>query len=218
MDRTPLPAGGRPALRLVPKAPVAIDDGALVRALREGSPGAPELLWDRYASVVRGLLRRSLGPEDEVEDLVQDVFLRFFSRMGRLREPAALRSFLLGIAVRVLRSELRRRRVRRRFGGGRDSLRSDLADAVGSNAEPAWRMRWLLDQLKPETKILFLLRYVEGLDVAEIASTLEVSLATAKRRLRRANDTIASLAGQDPLLAQYMGLSDAGKDGDRDAR
>lgn len=214
MDRTPVPQIGRPPLRLVTHEPAALDDARLVARLREGDPGAPGLLWDQYAILVRGVMRRSLGGEDEVEDLVQEVFLRFFAQIGRLRDPAALRSFLVGIAVRVVRSEIRRRRVRRRFGGGRESLHPDPAVLSPQGVEPAWRMRWLLGELKPETKILFVLRYVEGLELREIAEALGVSLATAKRKLRRANEAITTLAGTDPLLSQYMRRPDAVGGGD----
>ena len=67
------------------------DDGELVRAAAAGHPGAAKVIWDRYSRLVRSLLRRSMGPEGEVEDLLQEVFLRFFERAGTLRDTGALR-------------------------------------------------------------------------------------------------------------------------------
>ncbi len=84
------------------------DDRALVAGVRAGEPGAAGRVWDRYASLVRGILRHMLSPVD-VEDAIQDAFLRLFRDLGSLRDPAALRSFLIGITLHVAKSELRRR-------------------------------------------------------------------------------------------------------------
>src|SRR5580700_3052695 len=88
------------------------DDAALVARIRANEPGAAGRMWDRHAPLVRRILRRMLGPVD-VEDGVQDAFLRLFRDLGSLREPAALRSFLIGVTLHVAKSELRRRRARR---------------------------------------------------------------------------------------------------------
>src|SRR5580700_1871857 len=88
------------------------DDAALVARIRANEPDAAGRMWDRYAPLVRRILRRMLGPVD-VEDGVQDAFLRLFRDLRSLRDPASLRSFLIGITLHVAKSELRRRRARR---------------------------------------------------------------------------------------------------------
>src|SRR5579862_4457560 len=107
-------SGPRPGLRVVravdPRP--AEDDAALVRAVLAGDPGAPGRMWDRHAALVRRVLRRVVGPVD-VEDAMQDAFLRLFRDLRTLRDASALRGFLLGIAFHVAKSELRRRRARR---------------------------------------------------------------------------------------------------------
>src|SRR5277367_3203183 len=97
--------------RLPGSAP--IDDATLARLVAAQDPRAAAALWDRYATLVRGILRRTFGPVAEVEDLVQDAFIGLFRTLPGLRDPEALRSFVVGTALRVARSELRRRRVRR---------------------------------------------------------------------------------------------------------
>src|SRR5919204_1859666 len=66
----------------------AADDGRLVRAAREGDRAAFSSLYERYARVVHGLLLARVGRND-VEDLVQDVFLTAWRRLDDLRDPAA---------------------------------------------------------------------------------------------------------------------------------
>src|SRR5262245_34542217 len=117
MTSPPIRPAGRPpaqSLASVHRLPLAnADDAAIARAAAEGHAGAASIAWDRFSPLVRGLLRRSFGPQTDVEDLLQEVFLRFFRQLPTLRDPAAVRSFLIGITIRVVGTELRRRRVRR---------------------------------------------------------------------------------------------------------
>src|SRR4051812_35368204 len=101
----------RPVLVADPPAE-EIDDRALAVDAARGDPGAHALIWDRYSPLVRRILVRGIGPGADVEDQVQEVFLRFYRNRTLLRDPAALRSFLFGITLRVAASELRSRRVR----------------------------------------------------------------------------------------------------------
>jgi RNA polymerase sigma-70 factor (ECF subfamily) len=192
-------------LFVVPALPAQEDDAELVRAALEGDSSAPGRIWDRYARLVRGVLRRSLG-DDEVDDHVQEVFLRFFRQVGGLRKPEALRCFLIGIAMRVAGSELRRRRVRRfmrlapseELEAGPSSPRDDDA------REAVRRLYAILDRVDSRTRLLFVLRYVEALELTEIAESMDVSLATVKRHLSRAGDRVFALAGRDELLLSYL--------------
>src|SRR5690242_4482496 len=103
--------GPRPVLVAV-KGASEVDDATLARSAIEGDPSAHTAIWDRYHPLVRRVLRRSIGPGHDVEDQVQEVFLRFYRNRALLRNPAALRSFLFGITLRVASSELRSRRIR----------------------------------------------------------------------------------------------------------
>src|SRR5689334_18989568 len=114
-----IPSGlaGRPQLRVVrsvlTEPPPLEDDATLVAAVRARVPHAAGRLWDRHSPMVRRILRRILGPTADVEDAVQDAFLRLFRDLSSLRDPSALRSFLIGITLHVAKSELRKRRARR---------------------------------------------------------------------------------------------------------
>src|SRR3954465_6713933 len=66
----------------------AADDGRLVRAARAGDQGAFSSLYERYGRVVHALLLARVA-RDEVDDLVQDVFLSAWRRLEDLRDPAA---------------------------------------------------------------------------------------------------------------------------------
>lgn len=182
------------------------DDGELVRAAAAGHPGAAKVIWDRYSRLVRSLLRRSMGPEGEVEDLLQEVFLRFFERAGTLRDTGALRSFVVGITLRVARDALRKRRVRRILSltdSGELPEGSGATDDLGAR-DALRRLYRILDELRPSARLAWLLRHVEGYELADIGVHLDCSLATVKRRLAAADEKVDKRCASDPVLRAYL--------------
>jgi len=183
-----------------------VDDASLARAASEGDPRAPGAIWDRFAPTVRRILKRSIGPMADVEDLMQEVFLSLFKQLPTLREVSALRAFIIGICVRVLGTELRRRRVRRFL---MLTERGALPEAESLPSDPGARaavtsLYRILDGLQVETRLIFTLRYLDDLQLTEIASALRVSLATAKRRLAKATTHVQLLVEREPALKQYL--------------
>jgi RNA polymerase sigma-70 factor (ECF subfamily) len=180
------------------------DDVALVRDVVAGAPGAPARLWDRYAALVHGSVSRSLGPDADVDDLVQEVFLRLFDRLHTLRDASALRSFVYSIVVRVLRHELRRRWVRRIMR----PLDRDVDEPAGPIAsddsrEAVRRLYRILDRLDGKERTAYVLRQIEGLTLEETATAAGVSLATIKRTLARASLRVDAELRADPMLRRY---------------
>src|SRR5580700_3636953 len=200
---------------------VPIDDGALARLAAEKDPRAAAALWDRYATLVRGILRRTLGPSADVEDLVQDAFIGLFRTLPGLRDPDALRSFVVGTALRVARSELRRRRVRRWLSLTPTGLLPDSAQPGATDPEArraVKRLYEVLDQVDDRGRMAFVLRHLEGYELTEVAEALGCSLATTKRLLAKAQDRVNAMVARDPLLAPYARDAEnvAGGDDDDD--
>jgi RNA polymerase sigma-70 factor (ECF subfamily) len=212
MRNTPVTAG-RPkpsVIRVVPPPQeVPEDDTALVAAVRSGAPRAAARVWDRYASLVRRLLRRTLGPSADVDDALQEVFMRLFRDLGSLRDPAALRSFLIGITMHVATSELRRRRARRWLllsdDGTVPSTEVVTDEHVLEQRQALHALYRVLDRVETSRRLVFVLRYVEAMELTELSAVLGCSLATTKRRVAEAAERVSRLASRDPHLAHYVG-------------
>jgi RNA polymerase sigma-70 factor (ECF subfamily) len=202
-------------LVLVPRLPdERIGDAELVAAVVRGDPQAMGLVWDRYSGLVRSVIRGSLGPDAAVEDLLQEVFMIFFRAATALRDPAALRSFLVGIAVRKVAGERRSRRVRRwvtlSATGAVPEVAESPRDMEGVEALRAlYRM---LERLPERRRSAFVLRHVQGLGVPEVAAVLEVSESTAKREIARALEQILTRARSEPALFPYLAAMGRGRD------
>ena len=170
---------------------------------------AARAIWDRYAPLVRGLLRRVFEPDDAVEDAVHDVFVRLFENVGRVRDTSALRSYIVTIALNTARTELRRRRVRRFFGVAGDDLEPQTAHVPSPSSEADVRVAMarlfrIVDALPAEERRMIVLRYVEEMELSEVAEQAGVSLATVKRRLSKASDRILARARRDAILTDYF--------------
>jgi RNA polymerase sigma-70 factor, ECF subfamily len=185
-----------------------IDDVTLAADAAKGDPAAHAAIWDRYSPLVRRILVRGLGPGSEVEDQLQEVFLRFYRNRALLRDHAALRSFLFGIALRVAASELRSRHIRSWLRLTKDGLlddheasRTDDPDA----REAVKRLYAILDRLNAKSRLAFVLHYVDGWELTEVAEAFGVSLATVKRRLARTSVRVFASAQADNLLVHFLG-------------
>jgi RNA polymerase sigma-70 factor (ECF subfamily) len=181
------------------------DSPTLVAAIRAGDPKAPRELWQRFGPMVFRILRRMLGPKWELDDLAQEVFLRVFRNLPRLRDPVALKAFVIAVSVGTARGGIRDWGVRKRGTLAVRPLRAALetppADIEARAAlEGLYR---ILARLRPDDRTAFILRFMEQMELVDVAAAMDVSLATVKRRVTRAWTRVSFHVARDPSLAHY---------------
>jgi RNA polymerase sigma-70 factor (ECF subfamily) len=182
------------------------DERALVEALRSGHPGAVAVLYERYAAAVHRTLRSALGPDPDLPDLLQEVFLRALDSIGQLESHERLRSWLGGIAVFSARG-LIRRRARRRWLSLFSPQRVASTELAPPSSEARLALREvyeLLDRLPLNERMAFALRIIDGMTLPDAAEACGVSLATFKRRLSRAERAFLEGAERRPLLQPWL--------------
>lgn len=176
------------ARRLSDPRALSIADADLVARVREGDRWAEDALYRRYARPIAGLVARLLGSSQDVEDVVHDAFVSAFEQIERLREPEKFRAWLGRIAVIKVRRTLRRRRLRRSLGLLPMNDDTALERLASKTVSPDVRadlavVDGILRRLPATVRIAWMLRYVEGHQVDEVADLCACSLATAKRRI-----------------------------------
>lgn len=182
------------------------DDRALVEALRAGHPGAVATLYERYAPAVHRALRSAIGPDADLPDLLQEVFLRALDNIGELDDHERLRGWLNSIAVFTARA-LIRRRARRKWLSLFSPQRAAPTEQPPASTEARLALREvyaLLDRLPLDERMAFALRIIDGLTLPEGAEVCRVSLATFKRRLARAERAFLHAAEQRPQLLPWL--------------
>jgi len=190
------------APRVVPLRPVV----PLLPGLREGKSAAAAALFDRHATQVERAVMGVLGPDPEVEDVVQDAFVAALRGIGGFRgDEGSLGAWVRGIAVRLALKRIRWRRTRRWLGmQGTDAMPELPAVADTGTQAALGRAYALLERLPAVERAAFGMRFIEGMRLEEVADALGVSLATAKRRLHSARERFTRLAAGDALLRDWL--------------
>jgi len=162
-------------------------DRALVeRALTVGDDAAWGALYDRLAPAVHGcLVAMGLLSRAEVEDAVQETFLRLFRGLERFDPARRLEPFVLGIARHVAIDACRRRRAAAPGEVGELPGDGPVDDGV-SQAEERAIVRAALAALDPDHAAAIALRHTARLTMRELADSLDCSVPTARARLRKA--------------------------------
>jgi RNA polymerase sigma-70 factor (ECF subfamily) len=188
-----------------------LTDAELVRAVAQGDHAALAAVWQRYGVDVRLMIRSCLGADAATDDLVQEVFVGFYRNAARLSSPSALRSYLLGIAVRTCAFELRTRKRRHRWF--RFTMTGELPEGPVVEAPVDARdslraLRRVLERVPELPRMAFVLRYAEELSPEEVAIALGVSDAKARRAITRGRERVLELGRREPALSTYLRLQE----------
>ncbi|HEY2512832.1 MAG TPA: RNA polymerase sigma factor [Polyangiaceae bacterium] len=171
-------------------------EARLVQRLRDGEMAALGEAYDAHHVHVRAFAQRMLGDDGAAEDLVQETFLELPRAIGRFREQAALRTFLISIAVNHarhhVRAAARRRAAAARYGHEPLPMGSGPAEAL-ERAQLASQLMRALDALPIEQRAAIVLCDIEertSVDAGEIVGAPEGTVRTrlfhARRKLAEA--------------------------------
>ena len=182
-----------------------VDHSAMLAALQRGDSSAQADVFSIYEPAVRRVLMRILRERQDVQDALQDTFVKIFNSASQVKDPMALKGWILKVATSVGLDEYRRRqRSREHRLSEHDSCEPSTASApleVRRALRDAYRV---LSVLPEKEQRVFTLRYIDGLELEKIADACEISLATVKRRLGRAADRFNSLARRQPALTEWV--------------
>lgn len=175
------------------KEPKKTLDSALLQQARDGDREARSALYEATYQEVWRTVRSLIRSEDDALDVLQDTYVRAFTRLDQLKNPASVGPWLRTIAANTARSHLQKTKP---------LLFSDLGEDAGEVPEPpvtdtaalpeasldqketAALLRELLDSLSDGQRLVLSLHYYEDMPVREIARSLEISESTVKTQLR----------------------------------
>jgi RNA polymerase sigma-70 factor, ECF subfamily len=155
-----------------------LPDSELVSNVEQGDKLAEGALYERYSNRVYFLALSELHSREDAEDVRAETFLRVLQalRHGQLRKPDSLPSYIVGIALNVIREFVRKR-------SGTESLEGRDQEAAGQqSAESAFldqetrlAVADVAERLKPRDREFLRMFYYEELPKEEIARVLGVS-------------------------------------------
>lgn len=167
-------------------------DEELVGRAQHGDAWAEEALFRRHIGRAGQIATRLLGRGSDAEDVIQDAFVIALEQLPKLREGSAFRGWLLRIVVRQAHRRYRRRRMLVRLGfvshDDLDTLSGQSRSGLSAELQTELaRLDLVLQRLSTHDRFAWVLRYVEGCQLDEVADACGCSLATAKRRIAQAD-------------------------------
>jgi RNA polymerase sigma-70 factor, ECF subfamily len=150
---------------------------------QRGSPQAFDELSARYREPIHGFFRRRLESDERAEDLAQETFVAVIRASVRYEPRSLFRTYLYGIALRLLAAE-RRKQARNR---------TSFSDEEPAMAQAEDRKLWVresLAKLEFSEREILMLREYEQLSYAEIAELLRIPVNTVRSRLFRARSAL----------------------------
>ena len=179
-------------------------DWALAQRCAAGDRAAQRQLFDEQRTRVHLVLYRILGSNHEIEDLVQEAFVRIFRSLGRYRGEASLSTWVDRITARTAFRYLSSRPTQ----AVRLELLSSAADAVPEEElqlrDIARRLYAVLDRLAPKYRIAYTLHAIDERPLSEVAEITDVSVVAAKSRVWRARRMLKRLARSDQVLNEFL--------------
>ena len=169
-------------------------DEAIVDRVRAGDAGLYEILIRRHNQRLYRAIRAILRRDDDVEDVMQQVYVDAYQHLDQFRGTAKFSTWLTRIAVnRAIRIGHGTRRSLEIVTPDSTNLAIELAAAPELDPEHTMYghelqgiLESLIDQLPDPFRVVFVLREVEGLSTAETAACLSINEDTVKTRLHRA--------------------------------
>lgn len=172
----------------------SVSDEEVARSCAKGDPVAIGALFDRYHLSVERYLRRLTYSPDEVEDLVQQVFMEVVRGTTIYDGSSKVRTWLFAVANNIARhnrrtAARRTRRIREFKNHGSDGVVPAHGEKVGARIELELA-QLALESLRPKLKEAFVLCELEGLSANEAAVILGISEAAVWKRVSKARDKI----------------------------
>ncbi len=173
----------------------------IVASAKEGDPAAFRHLFEKHVAGVHRHLSLLIGPNEDVDDLVQLVFLNVYQSIGRFRGKSAFSTWLFRITINVARQEIRMRGRRRRLSSAICEVSKVAVTGTKQNQEGSlstWQQIYkVLDRLSPKKRETFILYMYEGYSLEEIARLLGSSVSTIGSRLQAGRKEILAIMASE---------------------
>ena len=183
----------------------------LISRCLAGDAEAFRELYRTHRPHVARLVQRILGPDTEVEDVIQEAFIQIHRSLPSFQGSSLLSTWIHRVAVNVALQHIRRRK---RLRSGPVTTMADPPEPSSGDPAPEedvlWRdrMRKLyaaLDTLSPKKRTVFVLHEIEGMSAEDIAKTMRAPLITVRTRLFYARKALYAALAADPSFRELVG-------------
>ena len=161
----------------------------LVLLLKQQSESAFNYLYQNYANVLYGVVRKVIFDEHTAQDVLQDVFVKIWNNIGQYDpRKGRIYTWMINIARNAAIDKLRSKGevMKGKIQTGEDAVSNTGGSMKTEQATDTIGLRNTVGELKPEYRAIVELAYFKGYTLDEISKTLDIPLGTVKTRMRHA--------------------------------
>ncbi len=177
---------------------IALDDHALVRRVIAGDHAAFEYLFERYGKAIRRLFVQRMGSVAEVDDLLQETFVKVFVHLHRYNPQYTFGQWLYTIARNTFIDHVRKQQedltIDERFTAPAATTPTPEERVI--NEQQRTMIESHLDRMTPRYRRLIVMRFFDEYSYEEIAAKLNLPLGTVKTQIHRAREQMCRLIAQ----------------------
>jgi RNA polymerase sigma-70 factor (ECF subfamily) len=166
----------------------ATTTGELVQLCQKGERSAQAAFYRKYRDEVARIVYKVLGPDADLEDIVQDVFVEVFRSIDRFKGDAKITTWLYRVCVNVALQKVRR--LKRRPEGHvmeKDELPTHETPLRALERKDCARVVYgILDEIAPKKRMVFILHEIIGMNSKEISKIVDANVLTVRTRLHYA--------------------------------
>jgi RNA polymerase sigma-70 factor (ECF subfamily) len=179
-------------------------DAELVARVQNGDKRAFDLLVLKYQRKILRLLSRMLRDQSDIEDVMQEAFIKAYRALPQFRGDSAFYTWLYRIAINTARNWLSsqgRRPSSPNFAQNEEGetfneidnlIDNNTPESVLASQEIAASVNATIEELPQELRTAIVLREIEGLSYEEIAQAMDCPIGTVRSRIFRAREAIAT--------------------------
>lgn len=163
---------------------------------KDGERELLEILYDRYATKVYYKCLGILTDKDTAKDLAHDVMVKVFLNINKFRGASLFSSWVYSITYNQCMDHLRKKKRIPYSSLDTEEFQYlsteeiELENKILQDLKLT-QLEVLLEQLKPDDKMILLMRYQDGFSTKQIAQVLKISESAVKMRLKRSRDKLA---------------------------
>lgn len=183
-----------------PTLAASSSDEKLLAEIAQQNPDALEMLYDRHAAGVLGLIQRIVRHPPTAEDLLQDTFWQVWQKAEQYQGSGSAAAWIYRIARNRALDQLRRQQARPQIEDGAvdrlEQFAAPLQATTDGHVERSWERGHVLSalaQIPDEQRVCLELAYFDGMTHQQIAEHTRTPLGTVKTRLRIGLDKLERL-------------------------
>ena len=169
------------------------DDFSLIKKFIEGEESVFNLLVQRHKDKVRNIIYLTLGANDEVDDIAQEVFITVYKNLNQFKFQSQFTTWLYRITINKCKDHIRKVKIRKIFSPIKENDKEAGYSISVEESDTAALVQSAIKKLPDKLSVPLLLKDIEGFSYQEIAETVQCEIGTVKSRIFRAREGLRDI-------------------------